>query len=174
MKRTLIALTLLIAVPALVVSDSKQAPDPIPNPNIDMPEHIRVAQEAAKHRQTRRVSEAEFMRMCAEPGTLVLDARSKAKFDLLHIKGAMNLNFSDIAIDSLKEMIPDKNTRILIYCNNNFKNAEVPFPSKRPSASLNLSTFIALYNYGYRNVYELGPVVDPKDSKLPFKSNTAK
>ncbi len=28
-------------------------------------------------------------------------------------------------------------------------------------SSLNLSTYIALYNYGYRNVYELGPRIDP-------------
>ena len=32
-----------------------------------------------------------------------------------------------------------------------------------------LSTYIALYNYGYRNVYELGPLVDVAKSKLPFE-----
>jgi hypothetical protein len=58
--------------------------------------------------------------------------------------------------------------RILIYCNNNFQNAEGPFPSKAPIASLNISTFISLYDYGYRNIYELGPRIDPKKSKLPL------
>jgi hypothetical protein len=62
------------------------------------------------------------------------------------------------------------NTRILIYCNNNFRNAPGPFPSKLPSASLNLSTYIALYNYGYRNLYELAPLVDLAASKLTFES----
>jgi hypothetical protein len=38
-------------------------------------------------------------------------------------------------------------------------------------ASLNLSTYISLYTYGYRNLYELGPQVDPKHSKLTFESN---
>jgi hypothetical protein len=61
------------------------------------------------------------------------------------------------------------NTRILIYCNNNFANADGPFPSKLPSASLNLSTSIALFNYGYRNVYELAPLVDLKSSALDFE-----
>ena len=28
---------------------------------------------------------------------------------------------------------------------------------------------IALYNHGYRNVYELGPLIDFKQSKLPFE-----
>ena len=43
-----------------------------------------------------------------------------------------------------------------------------------PTASLNLSTYVALYTYGYRNVYELGPLVDPKTSKLPFAGSATK
>ncbi len=62
---------------------------------------------------------------------------------------------------------------MLIYCNNNFHEAPKPFPSKIPTASLNLSTYISLYTYGYRNIYELGPQLDPKLSKLPFESKTA-
>ncbi|HVK15175.1 MAG TPA: rhodanese-like domain-containing protein [Gemmataceae bacterium] len=149
---------------------SKPAPQAPPdNPAIDMPGHLQVAKAAAEHRATRRLTEEDFIRVAAEPGTLVLDARSKEKYDLLHVKGAVNLSFPDITIESLKRVIPDKNTRVLIYCNNNFKNAEAAFPSKRPTASLNLSTYIALYNYGYRNVYELAPLLDPKTSKLTFE-----
>ena len=65
------------------------------------------------------------------------DARSERKYGELHVKGAINLSFPDIAVASLARTIPDKGTRILIYCNNNFANAEGPFPSKLPSASLN-------------------------------------
>ena len=142
------------------------------NPAIDMPGYLRVAAEAAKYRETRRLSEEEFIRMSREPGTVILDARSREKFDELHIKRALNLSFPDITVDSLKNALPDKNTRILIYCNNNFLGAEKPFPSKIASASLNISTYIALYNYGYRNVYELGPLVDIKASNLDFESAT--
>jgi hypothetical protein len=137
------------------------------NPAIDMAGYLEVALEAAQHRQARRVSEEEFMRMSREPGTVVLDARSRDKYDELHVKGAINLPFPDIAIESLKATIPDKDTRILIYCNNNFANAEGAFPAKI-GASLNLSTYIALYSYGYRNVYELGPLVELRQSKLEF------
>jgi len=115
--------------------------------------------------------EADFIRMSEEPGTVILDARSRAKYDELHIRGAINLSFPDITIDSLKAMVPDRNTRILIYCNNNFMNAPSAFPSKLPTASLNLYTFIALYTYGYRNVYELAPLVDIKKSRLTFLHN---
>lgn len=140
------------------------------NPAIDMPGYLQVAREAAQHRESRRVSEEEFIRMSREPGTVILDARSREKFDELHVRGATSLPFPDIAIERLKAAIPDRNTRILIYCNNNFANAEGPFPAKIARASLNLSTYIALYSYGYRNVYELEPLVDLEQSKLPFVS----
>ena len=135
-----------------------------------MPGYLQVSREAAEHRASRLLSEEEFIRMSRAPGTVVLDARSREKFDELHIQDALSLPFPDIAIESLRAAIPDKGTRILIYCNNNFANAEGPFPAKIPRASLNLSTYNALYSYGYRNVYELEPLIDLKASKLPFVS----
>lgn len=153
----------LMSLPALVA-----------NERIDMPGYLRVALEAAEYRQSRRISEDEFKRMAGDPGTIVLDARNSEKFRELHIRGAINLSFADIAIETLARTIPDRNTRILIYCNNNFRNAEGPFPAKIPSASLNLSTFIALYNYGYRNVWELAPLIDIERSTLAFQSTAAR
>ena len=144
----------------------------IPNPKIDMPAYLKIAAEAAQHRETHRVSEAEFLKMAAEPGTIVLDARSREKYDLLHIRGAINLSFPDIAIESLGRVLPDKNARILIYCNNNFVNEEDAFPSKMPAASLNVSTYISLYTYGYKNVYELGPLLDVKRTRIPLVHTT--
>lgn len=141
----------------------------INNPAIDMDGYLRVATEAAAYRESHRVTEDEFLRMSAEPGTIVLDARSREKFELMHIKGAVNLSFPDISISTLDELLPDKETRILIYCNNNFRNEELAFPGKAARASLNLSTYIALYSYGYRNVYELGPLVDVRETKLPME-----
>ncbi|PYS98749.1 MAG: sulfurtransferase [Acidobacteria bacterium] len=145
---------------------SAQKPKDIPNPAIDMKAFLKVAGEAAEHRETHRVTEEEFIRMSKEAGVAVLDARSRQKFDELHIRGAVNLSFPDITFESLAIMFPDKNQKILIYCNNNFTNAEKAFPAKAISASLNLSTYVSLYTYGYRNVYELGPLLDAKTTKL--------
>ncbi len=167
MKRLLVlALTILCA--ATIALAQKKAG--IANPAIDMQGYLRAASEAADHRESRRLTEEEFIRMSREPGTVILDARSAAKYRGLHVKGAINLSFPDITVESLKTTFPDKNTRILIYCNNNFVGAEKPFPTKAPTASLNLSTYISLYSYGYRNVYELGPLLDIKTSKLEFVS----
>jgi phage shock protein E len=136
------------------------------NPKINAAAFLTTAQDAMMHRENRRISEGEFLRMSIEPGTVVLDARSSEKFREMHIRGAINLSFPDITAESLARVIPGKTTRVLIYCNNNFANAEKAFPTKLPSASLNLSTYTALYDYGYRNVYELAPYVDVKATKL--------
>jgi hypothetical protein len=155
--------------PEPAATDQAPAPDALANPAIDMPDFLATSQAAAEHRESRRLTEAQFLQMMAEPGTVVLDARSTEKYAQLHVRGAINLSFPDIAVDSLAQAIPDKDTRILIYCNNNFSEAEGPFPSKIARASLNLSTYVTLYGYGYRNVYELGPQVKLAESKLPFE-----
>ncbi len=142
----------------------------IANPAIDIQRYLRISSEAARYREAHRLSEDEFIRMSREPGTIVLDARSKEKYDELHIKGAVNLSFPDIALESLQRVLPDKNARILIYCNNNFINGGWAFPVKAASASLNIATYITLYDYGYRNVYELGPLIDLGMARLEFQS----
>jgi hypothetical protein len=152
---------------------AQQAPAP-PNPNIDMDAYVKSVKEVARHRESRRLTEDDFIKMSQEEGVIVLDARSKDMFALLHVKGAINMSFPDITVDSLKKTLPDKDAKILIYCNNNFKNQPVAFASKRPIASLNISTYITLYNYGYRNIYELGPVLDPAKSKIEFEGKMAK
>lgn len=162
-----LAVVLLLGVTAA----RAQSASDLDNPAIDMLGFLRVSVEAAHVRESRRISEADFIWMSREPGTVILDARSRERFDQLHIKGALNISFPDIAVDSLKAAIPDKTTRILIYCNNNFEGALSAFPTKIPAASLNLSTYIALYSYGYRNIYELGPLLDIKTSKLAFESS---
>ena len=140
-----------------------------PNPAIDSDGYLRLASQAIAHREPRRVSEDEFIRLARTPGVVILDARSRAKYDALHVKGAINLSFPDITIDSLKTLLPDKHAVVLIYCNNNFRDAPDPMPGKLPPAALNLATYTALYTYGYRNVYELGPNLSVQTTRIPFQ-----
>ena len=163
-------LGLTVILSAALVSSAQKVVS-IPNPSIDMNGFLQVSAEAAKYRETRRLTEDEFIKMSEEPGVVILDARSQKKYDELHIRGAVNLSFPDITVASLASMLPDKNTKILIYCNNNFSNAESAFPRKVSLASLNISTYIALYTYGYRNVYELGPLLDVRTTKLDLVSS---
>jgi phage shock protein E len=119
-------------------------------------------------REARRISQAQFMRMAREPGTVVLDARSQRLYAMRHVKGAVNLSFPEFTEATLARLIPSKNTRVLIYCNNNFTGAPESLPLKTASSALNVSTFVSLYSYGYRNVYELGPAIDVSSSLLTF------
>ena len=157
---TLVAILALANEPAQTV-----------NPAIDSAQYLRMATQAASHREARRVSEDEFIRLAQRRGTVILDARSPSKYAALHVHGAVNLSFPDLTIDSLASLAPDRDTLILIYCNNNFANAPDPMPSKLPAAALNLATYTALYTYGYRNVYELGPYLDVNTTRIPFDAN---
>lgn len=143
----------------------------IPNRLIDYDKFLAQAQIVGKLRSKRRVSEAEFLRLAAKPGTVILDARSTERYQDLHIQGAKHLSFPDITADALAKIIPSKTSMILIYCNNNFLNEPIAFASKMPSASLNINTFNTLYSYGYENIYELGPLLDARTTKLPLVSD---
>lgn len=170
------SLNIVVMIAVLLVGASgifAQKAEEIPNPAIDMDGFLVMAGEAAKHRSTRRLSEDQFIAMSKEKNVVILDARSREKFEELHIKGAVNLSFPDITVDSLAKLFPDKDTKILIYCNNNFENEPSAFPTKVAPASLNLSTYVSLYTYGYRNVYELGPLLDAKNTKLELVSSKA-
>jgi phage shock protein E len=143
----------------------------IPNPAIDYAEFARLTSELAPVREKNRVTEEQFIKMVAEPGTVVLDARTRGWFERIHVKGAHHLVLTDFTADALREIIPDKNTRILIYCNNNFENESEGFARKLRSVSLNIQTFINLHAYGYENVYELGPLLDVNTTKIPLVRN---
>ena len=138
------------------------------NPLIDYDGFASNVEEVRKVRSQRRLTEEEFMRMASEPGTVVLDARSERLYRLRHVRGAVNLSFPDFTAETLAAIIPTRDTRILIYCNNNFEGAPASMPMKAIASALNVSTFVSLYTYGYRNVYELGPAVDVKRSRLQF------
>ena len=142
------------------------------NELIDVDAFEKGAARALQDRRKRRVTENRFIEMAKDEKTIVLDTRSRSNFSLLHVKGALHLNFSEITSESLSRVIPSKDTRVLIYCNNNFDNEpkEGPpaFASKSPAMALNIPTFITLHAYGYENIYELGPLLDVRKTKIPL------
>jgi len=158
----------LILSVGLLTPAAKAQTNNISNPLVDYDTFLSHAADVGKLRSERRLTEEQFIQLSAQRGTIVFDARSDDKYKMLHIKGARHLSFPEITAAELAKVFPDKSTRILIYCNNNFLNSPVAFASKVASASLNIHTFNTLYSYGYTNVYELGPLIDIKKSKLGF------
>ena len=145
----------------------------IDNPLIDADTFLQHVSESHKLRAKRRLTEAEFIAESKKEGVIILDARSAQRFKQLHIKNAVSLPFTEFTEATLSKAIPSKDTKILIYCNNNVRNSPIAFASKAIPASLNLSTYTSLYTYGYRNVYELGPLIDPDSSEIEFVGQLA-
>jgi 3-mercaptopyruvate sulfurtransferase SseA len=160
-------LTTLVVTPAL----SQQT---IPNRLIDYGTFKKIVVQSAQERESRRLTEDQFLAMSNDKNIILLDARSASRYTLRHIKGAKSLPFTEFTESSLSAVIPNKNTKILIYCNNNFEGSPTAFASKAPAASLNLSTYTSLKAYGYNNIYELGPLLNISTTKIPFAGTEVK
>jgi hypothetical protein len=150
------------------------AADPIPNKLIDYAAFQKIVITSEKERESHRLTEDSFLAAMSQPGVVLLDARTGSRYQMRHIKGAVNLPFTEFAAAPLAAVIPAKDTKILIYCNNNFLNDQMAMVSKAPPASLNLATYTSLKAYGYTNIYELGPLLDVTKTKIPFEGTEVK
>lgn len=141
---------------------------------VDYPGFTAMTKEVEDYRRNRLIGLNEFQKMAKESGTIILDTRSKAAYDGKHLKGAVHLNFSDFTAEKLAKVIPSKDTRILIYCNNNILGDPISFAAKSMPLALNIPTFINLYGYGYKNLYELKDLIAVDDLKLEFEGMLVK
>lgn len=167
-------MTKLLLIPLMLtgcasVSAAPRSKDP--PARVDYQGFADLTDEAGAYRSQRLVPIEEFMKLAREQNTIILDARSESAFARKHIKGAININFSDFSYERLAREIPDKNTRILIYCNNNIDADTRNFPTKSVDLALNIPTFINLYGYGYRNIYELSTLLAADDPRLIFEGS---
>ncbi len=153
---------------------------------VDYDAFLKLAQEVKPHRAERIITLAKFKEMSKKDDVIILDTRSKAMYDAKHIKGAIHLNFADFTQKRLKEVIPSVDTKILIYCNNNFEDDAKFFPTKmyippstldkedRITLALNIPTYINLYGYGYKNVYELGDLISAFGKDIELEGTSIK
>ena len=145
------ALALALAAPATAQSA---------NPQIDYKGFVQLAQKLEPVREAHRLEWKPFIRKARAQGALLLDARSERAYKQGHIRGAINLPFSDFTDAALREVIGQNPGRpIYIYCNNNFTDNRAPVVTKRVDMALNIPTFVNLHGYGYANVWELADLV---------------
>ena len=157
------------------------------NPLIDAKGFADDTSRALEVRQGHLLSEIDFVRMAQEKDTIILDARSANRFAQAHVADAINLPFTEFSVASLAKIVPNKHSRILFYCNNNFdtepksvqyENAneylqamKVAMFAKSVRSPLNLPTYVSLYSYGYDNIYELGVAVNPLQTNMRFEGS---
>ncbi len=176
MIATIAAMTL--ATPVIAHEDTAanpMAPPPaaitLGSPLIDFSGYVGLTSEVRDYRATRLIPHARFAAMAQEKDVLVIDARSETAFKQGHIAGAVNLPLPDFTDESLAALIgANKDRPILIYCNNNFTNNRRPVVTKMVQLALNIQTFINLYGYGYKNVWELGEAVNMDNPNVNWVS----
>lgn len=169
--RILLILLLSFCVSGILIGKGKRvikSKERIPNRLIDYQAFQNTVNSSWEERESKRLTEEEFLKMIESEEVILLDARSEARFKLRHIRGAINLPFTEFTKESLAQAIPNLHSKIIIYCNNNFTGSPQAFAAKAPAASLNLSTFVSLKAYGYTNIYELGPLLEVETTKIPF------
>lgn len=113
---------------AVIYSTSLYAQDYKPS-LVNMDDYESLLKKVKSHRATRLLSWNQFKQKATQHNTIILDARSKEMYDRKHLKGAINLNFSDFnqaTLDNIMNEYAGKSTQILIYCNNNFENRLAP------------------------------------------------
>jgi rhodanese-related sulfurtransferase len=190
MKPILFALSVLLALTSVAGAQSTN----YPKAKVSFEDFKGLVAEVEAHRANRLIDLNTFLKMAQEPGVIVLDSRSTFRYERLHVKGAKHLSFTDFTQDNLKQVIPSFQTKILIYCNNNFDGNQVDFASKvaapRPAPgraeasqfaaqtkpimmALNIPTYVNLYGYGYTNVYELNELVKVTDPRIAFSGTVA-
>jgi rhodanese-related sulfurtransferase len=93
------ALFLLITLPAtLFASEKPYAPDEMPGVTI--------------------VSAEEVIEMVlANPELIVIDSRKKTEYIKGHIEGAINILNTELGLEELEFIAPEKTTTLLFYCN---------------------------------------------------------
>jgi rhodanese-related sulfurtransferase len=161
----------LLAALALAATAIPAAAERLPaNPQVDYAGFAALTGDLAKVRRTHRLDWNTFARRARAEGALLLDARSADAFARGHLKGAVNLPFTDFNDEALRQVI-GANTRrpIYIYCNNNFRDHRAPIALKRAPMALNIPTFINLHGYGYRNVWELADVIGTGDAGVEWE-----
>ena len=91
----------------------------------------------------RQISQEEAREMMDTQNVIILDVREQSEFDAGHIPGAVLLPVGTITADTAAQMIPEKDSVVLVYCRSG---------NRSKTASQTLAEL------GYTNVYELGGI----------------
>jgi Rhodanese-like domain len=191
MRKELALVTFIVTCLQVV---NAQTPQPYSKPSlVDYDGFETLVKDVKSHRAERLLTLNQFLAKSKEANTIILDARSKEMYNLKHIKGAIHLDFSDFTqarLDAIMMRYAGTETNILIYCNNNFEDKLKPdlqdkaFMTKAfipritdgsitsskstLTLALNICTYLNLYGYGFKNVYELSELVDVNDPRIQF------
>ena len=102
-----------------------------------------TASNASSEDGYQQISQEEAKEMMDTQDVIILDVREQDEYDSGHIPGAVLLPVGTIDEETAAEVIPEKNSTVLIYCRSGNR-------SKTASS--------ALVELGYTNIYEFGGI----------------
>ena len=102
-----------------------------------------TASNASSENDYQQISQEEAKEMMDTQDVIILDVREHDEYDSGHIPGAVLLPVGTIDEETAAEVIPEKDSTVLVYCRSGNR-------SKTASS--------ALAELGYTNIYEFGGI----------------
>ena len=102
-----------------------------------------TASNASSENDYQQISQEEAKEMMDTQDVIILDVREQDEYDSGHIPGAVLLPVGTIDEETAAEVIPEKDSTVLVYCRSGNR-------SKTASS--------ALAELGYTNIYEFGGI----------------
>ena len=102
-----------------------------------------TASNASSENDYQQISQEEAKEMMDTQDVIILDVREQDEYDSGHIPGAVLLPVGTIDEETAAEVIPEKDSTVLVYCRSGNR-------SKTASS--------ALAELGYTNLYEFGGI----------------
>ena len=91
----------------------------------------------------------------SNPDMIIIDSRKKTEYVKVHIEGAINILNTELALDDLETIAPDRTQALLFYCNGT--------RCLRSADSINRAI-----EWGYRNIFWFrGGWEEWKEKRLP-------
>ena len=91
---------------------------------------------------------------------ILLDAREWPEYKVSHLKNAIYVGYDEFKIESIQKKIPNKNTRIVVYCSLGIRSDSIANRLKKA---------------GYNNVENLyGGIFEWKNNNLPIYNSIEK
>ncbi len=139
----------------LILANSVIAGEQIPQ-FLSKSESKKYVQIGRSGTQPSIVRQAEFVNLVKDNHTILLDTRNSEYYDKKHVKNAISLPFLQLDKKVLEEIIPRKDTTILIYTPDNFRRRPSdPVSTTRPSWIFQV--FAVLTIHGYTDVLGVDP-----------------
>ena len=102
-----------------------------------------TASNSSSENDYQQISQEEAKEMMDTQDVIILDVREQDEYDSGHIPGAVLLPVGTIDEETAAEVIPEKDSTVLVYCRSGNR-------SKTASS--------ALAELGYTNIYEFGGI----------------